>query len=65
MILAPIFQPKITEILGMLHSTGRLAFLARDEMRYHYPHSVPLDTYPRTNTSILKMTLFMSPIHLY
>jgi len=63
MILAPIFRPKILEIFGMLHSMGRLTFLALDKMRYHYPHRRPLDTYPRTNSSILRMTLFMSPMH--
>jgi hypothetical protein len=41
MILAPNFQPKNPEIFGMLHSMGRLTFLALEKMRYPYPHRIP------------------------
>jgi len=48
MILAPIFQPKILEIFGMLHSAPPLGFLALEKMRYHYLTMIDRGDYPRT-----------------
>jgi hypothetical protein len=51
MILAPIFRPKNSEILGMIHPMGPLTFLALEKKRCPYPHRIPKDQliYARDN----------------
>jgi hypothetical protein len=46
--LAPIFQPKILEILGMIQVTGPLDSLALEKMRYLYLPMRHKGDYPRT-----------------